>query len=291
MSFVSCAEMLAAARSQGISLAEAVLRSDLAESRLTEEKSRADMRALWHVMQATSRDYCPAQRSRSGLSGGDAAKVEQAAAAGLLFGGEYLSAVTAEALKTAECNACMKRIVAAPTAGSCGVLPAVLLPLARAGEATDEEICDALYVAAGFGQVIAARATLAGAEGGCQAEVGAASAMAAAALCSLKGGSAEQCAAAAAMALGNLLGLVCDPVAGLVEVPCIKRNVVGAVNAVACANMALAGVDYAIPCDEVIDAMGRVGTQLSPDLRETGMGGLAATPTGQAIAQRLADEG
>ena len=291
MSFLSCAEMLGAAAEQGISLAESVMRNDLAESRLTEEKSRADMRTLWHVMQATSRDYDPAQRSRSGLCGGDAAKVEQAAAAGKLLGGDYLAAVTAEALKTAECNACMKRIVAAPTAGSCGVLPAVLLPLARSGEASDDDICEALYVAAGFGQVIAARATLAGAEGGCQAEVGSASAMAAAALCYLKGGAPEQCAAAAAMALGNLLGLVCDPVAGLVEVPCVKRNVVGAVNAVSCANMALAGVDYAIPCDEVIDAMGRVGAQLSPDLRETGLGGLAATPTGQAIAQRLAEEG
>ena len=259
MAFLSCEEMLAAARTQNISLAEAVLRSDLAESRLTEEQSRHGMLHLWHVMEATSRDYDPAQRSRSGLSGGDAAKVEQAHRAGRSYGGDYLAEVTAEALKTAECNACMKRIVAAPTAGSCGVLPAVLLPLARAGEADETAICEALYVAAGFGQVIAARATLAGAEGGCQAEVGAASAMAAAALCHLKGGTPEQCSAAAAMALGNLLGLVCDPVAGLVEVPCIKRNVVGAVNAVSCANMALAGVDYAIPCDEVIDAMGRVG--------------------------------
>ena len=253
--------MLAAARSQKITLAEAVLRSDLDESRLTEEQSRAAMHHLWQVMQATSREYDPAQRSRSGLSGGDAAKVEQAHKEGKLLGGDYLSAVTAEALKTAECNACMKRIVAAPTAGSCGVLPAVLLPLARAGEADEEAVCEALYVAAGFGQVIAARATLAGAEGGCQAE------------------------------LGNLLGLVCDPVAGLVEVPCVKRNVVGAVNAVSCANMALAGVDYAIPCDEVIDAMGRVGSLLSPDLRETGQGGLAATPTGVKIAQHLAQEG
>ena len=283
MSFLSCEEMLAAACSQKITLAEAVLRSDLDESRLTEEQSRAAMHHLWQVMQATSREYDPAQRSRSGLSGGDAAKVEQAHKKGKLLGGDYLSAVTAEALKTAECNACMKRIVAAPTAGSCGVLPAVLLPLARAGEADEEAVCEALYVAAGFGQVIAARATLAGAEGGCQAEVGAASAMAAAALCSLKGGTPEQCAAAAAMALGNLLGLV--------EVPCVKRNVVGAVNAVSCANMALAGVDYAIPCDEVIDAMGRVGSLLSPDLRETGQGGLAATPTGVKIAQRLAQEG
>ena len=290
MSFLSCAEMLAYAHEQGCTLAQAVLRSDLAESRLTEEASRAEMRRLWQVMQSTSRDYEPGRRSRSGLVGGDAAKVEQAAAKGRLLGGDYLAAVTAEALKTAECNACMKRIVAAPTAGSCGVLPAVLLPLARAGEAGDEAICEALYVAAGFGQVIAARATLAGAEGGCQAEVGAASAMAAAALCYLKGGTPAACAAAAAMALGNLLGLVCDPVAGLVEVPCVKRNVVGAVNAVACANMALAGIDSASPCDEVIDAMGRVGLQLSPDLRETGLGGLAATPTGRAIARRLAAE-
>ena len=257
MSFLSCEEMLAAARSQNISLSEAILRSDLAESRLTEAHSREMMHHLWQVMQATSRDYDPAQRSRSGLSGGDAAKVEQAHQEGKSLGGDYLAAVTAEALKTAECNACMKRIVAAPTAGSCGVLPAVLLPLARSGEA----------------------------------EVGAASAMAAAALCHLKGGAPEQCAAAAAMALGNLLGLVCDPVAGLVEVPCVKRNVVGAVNAVSCANMALAGVDYAIPCDEVIDAMGRVGSLLSPDLRETGQGGLAATPTGVRIAQTLAEQG
>lgn len=259
MSFLSCEEMLAAARSQNISLSEAILRSDLAESRLTEAHSREMMRHLWQVMQATSRDYDPAQRSRSGLSGGDAAKVEQAHQEGKSLGGDYLAAVTAEALKTAECNACMKRIVAAPTAGSCGVLPAVLLPLARSGEADEESICDALYVAA--------------------------------ALCHLKGGAPEQCAAAAAMALGNLLGLVCDPVAGLVEVPCVKRNVVGAVNAVSCANMALAGVDYAIPCDEVIDAMGRVGSLLSPDLRETGQGGLAATPTGVRIAQTLAEQG
>ncbi len=290
MSFLSCEEMLNYARAAGCSLADAVLRSDLAESRLTEAASRAEMRRLWQAMQDASREYDPARRSRSGLVGGDAAKVEAAAAAGALLGGDYLSAVTAEALKTAECNACMRRIVAAPTAGSCGVLPAVLLPLARAGQAGDEDICAALYVAAGFGQVIAARATLAGAEGGCQAEVGAASAMAAAALCHLKGGSAAQCADAAAMALANLLGLVCDPVAGLVEVPCVKRNVVGAVNAVACANMALAGVRSAIPCDEVIDTMGKVGAQLTPDLRETGVGGLAGTPTGRAIAARLAAE-
>ena len=190
---------------------------------------------------------------------------------------------TEQALKVAECNACMKRIVAAPTAGSCGVLPAVLLPLWRSGSYNEEAICCALYVSAGFGQVVAARATLAGAEGGCQAEVGAASAMASAALVELRGGTAEQCAEAFAMALTNLEGLVCDPVAGLVEIPCIKRNVIGAMNAVSCADMALAGVVGHIPADEVIDAMAEVGAAMSNDLRETGIGGLAGTPTGKAI--------
>ena len=291
MAFSSVHEMIDLCKESGKPLYEVILESDLAESGLTRAESEAEMHRLWAVMQATSDGYCGADRSMSGFAGGDAAKVNAAAARGMLYADGYFADVMAEALKTAECNACMKRIVAAPTAGSCGVLPAVLLPLARAGQADEDAVCDALYVAAGFGQVIAARATLAGAEGGCQAEVGAASAMAAAALCNLKGGTPEQCAAAAAMALGNLLGLVCDPVAGLVEVPCIKRNVVGAVNAVSCANMALAGVDYAIPCDEVIDAMGRVGSLLSPDLRETGQGGLAATPTGVKIARQLAQEG
>lgn len=283
--------MVELCKESGKPLYEVILESDLAESGLTRAESEAEMHRLWAVMRSTSDGYCGADRSMSGFAGGDAAKVSAAAAQGALYADGFFADVMSEALKTAECNACMKRIVAAPTAGSCGVLPAVLLPLARSGEADEESICDALYVAAGFGQVIAARATLAGAEGGCQAEVGAASAMAAAALCHLKGGAPEQCAAAAAMALGNLLGLVCDPVAGLVEVPCVKRNVVGAVNAVSCANMALAGVDYAIPCDEVIDAMGRVGSLLSPDLRETGQGGLAATPTGVRIAQALAEQG
>ena len=291
MAFSSVRDMVELCKESGKPLYEVILESDLAESGLTRAESEAEMHRLWAVMRSTSDGYCGADRSMSGFAGGDAAKVSAAAAQGALYADGFFADVMSEALKTAECNACMKRIVAAPTAGSCGVLPAVLLPLARSGEADEESICDALYVAAGFGQVIAARATLAGAEGGCQAEVGAASAMAAAALCHLKGGAPEQCAAAAAMALGNLLGLVCDPVAGLVEVPCVKRNVVGAVNAVSCANMALAGVDYAIPCDEVIDAMGRVGSLLSPDLRETGQGGLAATPTGVRIAQTLAEQG
>ena len=175
----------------------------------------------------------------------------------------------------------MKRIVAAPTAGSCGVLPAVLLPCRRRYDYSDETMVQALYVASGFGMSIAERAFIAGAEGGCQAEVGSAAAMAAASLVFLQGGSGEQMAHACAMALKNLLGLACDPVGGLVEVPCVKRNVIGAMSALSAAQMALAGIVSRVPPDQVIDAMRRVGQSLPPSLRETGRGGLAATPFGQ----------
>lgn len=283
MAYSSVKAMLNVSRQNNQPLWDVILQSDLLESGLTRPQSLAEMHHLWQVMVQTSGNYCGADRSASGFAGGDAAKVAEAEARGQLLTGGYLAQVMAEALKTAECNACMKRIVAAPTAGSCGVLPAVLLPLWRSGNYNEEAICRALYVSAGFGQVVAARATLAGAEGGCQAEVGAASAMAAAALVELRGGTAEQCAEAFAMALTNLEGLVCDPVAGLVEIPCIKRNVIGAMNAVSCADMALAGVVGHIPADEVIDAMAEVGAAMSNDLRETGIGGLAGTPTGKAI--------
>ena len=272
MAFSSVHEMIDLCKESGKPLYEVILESDLAESGLTRAESEAEMHRLWTVMQATSDGYCGADRSMSGFAGGDAAKVNAAAARGVLYADGYFADVMAEALKTAECNACMKRIVAAPTAGSCGVLPAVLLPLQRRGLADEAAVHRALYIAAGFGQVVAARATLAGAEGGCQAEVGAASGMAAAALVDIKGGTAEQCAEA-------------YPVAGLVEIPCIKRNVIGAMNAVSAADMALAGVVGHIPADEVIDAMAEVGNAMSKDLRETGIGGLAGTPTGRAICE------
>ena len=275
--------LLHVSRQNNLPLWDVILLSDLLESGLTRPQSLAEMHHLWQVMVQTSDNYCGADRSASGFAGGDAAKVAEAEARGQLLTGGYLAQVMAEALKTAECNACMKRIVAAPTAGSCGDLPAVLLPWWRRGGYSAGASCPARDVSAGFGQVVAARATLAGAEGGCQAEVGAASAMAAAALVELRGGTAEQCAEAFAMALTNLEGLVCDPVAGLVEIPCIKRNVIGAMNAVSCADMALAGVVGHIPADEVIDAMAEAGAAMSNDLRETGIGGLAGTPTGKAI--------
>ena len=183
----------------------------------------------------------------------------------------------------------MKKIVAAPTAGSCGVIPAILLTYEEQYGASIDKMIEAMYIASGIGEVIAYRAFLAGAAGGCQAEIGSASAMAAGALAYLNGGDAECINHAVAMSLKNLLGLVCDTVAGLVEIPCVKRNVVGAVNAISSADMAVAGVRSKIPPDEVIDAMREIGEVMPKTLRETGQGGLAATPTGQEIALKLMD--
>lgn len=287
MSYYSVKQMLEDVKENKMPLWETIMMDDVLAQHSSREASLHQMQHLWEVMKTTSTEYRASDRSHSGLVGGDSAKVTEAAKQGCLIGDNFLNEIIAEALKIGECNACMKRIVATPTAGSCGVLPAVLIPLAKKEQLPDEVIVHALYVAAGFGQVVAQRASIAGASGGCQAEIGTASAMAAAALTALKGGSSEMCAHACAMALSNLLGLVCDPVAGLVEVPCVQRNVAGALNAVGAANMALSGVVCRIPADEVIDAMGEIGDQMSADLRETGRGGLAATPTGKKIAAEL----
>ena len=282
MAFSSIEGLLTAAHTRPVW--EAVLEDDCADRGVDRQKSLSQMSALWAAMSPPVTEYDPAARSHSGLTGGAGALLE-GAGSGLCP--PFLRQVMAAALKTGECNACMKRIVAAPTAGSSGVLPAVLLPLQARDGLADEQMVQALYVDAGFGQVIATRASISGAEGGCQAEVGSASAMAAAALVHLMGGTGEQMANACALALANTLGLVCDPVAGLVEVPCVTRNVMGAMNALSCAELALSGVKSAIPCDEVIDAMRSVGEALPASLRETGGGGLAATPTGRRIAEGL----
>jgi L-serine dehydratase len=204
--------------------------------------------------------------------------------------GAYIDEVIAGALQMGESNACMKRIVAAPTAGACGVLPAVLVPYFRRKNHDVDKMVEALYVAAGIGQIIAHRAYISGAAGGCQAEIGSASSMAAGALVYLQGGDASQIAHGAAMAMKNLLGLVCDPVAGLVEVPCVKRNVIGAVNALSCADMAMAGIVSRIPPDQVIDAMKSVGDKMDVSLRETAGGGLAQTPAGVEASKKLLSE-
>ena len=280
MSFQSIEHLLTASGEQP--LWQAVLNDDCQDRGVTTGDSFSRMTTLWAAMKQSVADYDPQRRSPSGLSGGQARKMADASDT---LCGPFLQAVITTALKVGEHNACMGRIVAAPTAGASGVMPAVLIPLQEKESISDKTMVECLYVAAGFGQVIAARASISGAEGGCQAEVGSASGMAAAALVHARGGSPAQMAAACAMALQNVLGLVCDPVAGLVEVPCVKRNVMGAVNAMACADMALAGITGAIPCDEVIDAMAAVGKALPTALRETGEGGLAATPTGRKIAE------
>ena len=260
--------------------------TDVEERQVTAEASFEKMRSTWRAMVESVDTYRADRRSVSGLVGGDAQKVWDYAAAQETLCGPYLQEVIATALCVAESNACMHRIVAAPTAGACGVLPAVLVPLYRRGGVEEDAIVRALYVAAGIGAVIGYRASISGASGGCQAEVGTAAAMAAGALVDLQGGTPEQIGHAVAMALKNLLGLACDPVAGLVEVPCVKRNVIGAVNAVSAADMALAGIESRVPVDQVIDCMGDVGRRLPVELRETALGGLAATPFGRSVKAR-----
>lgn len=229
----------------------------------------------------------PNIRSTSGLSGGDAYKLYSFVKEGKSLTGGLMDKVLIKALAIAESNACMGRIVAAPTAGSCGILPATLLAVQGENGIPSSRMIMSLFTAAGMGIVIAKRASISGAEGGCQAECGSAAAMAAGALVEMMGGSPRMVGHACAIALKSVLGLVCDPVAGLVEIPCIKRNAIGAANAVVAAQMAMAGIESVIPVDEVIDAMKEIGDLMVPSLRETGEGGLAATPTGRILTERI----
>ena len=287
MALDSMKEIFERSARENIPFWEIVLQYDMEERQVSRQASMAKMLSTWQAIQDAADSYTGTQRSVSGLVGGDGLKMRLYARRGESIGGEFMDEVIVQAISMAESNACMRRIVAAPTAGSCGVVPAVLLPLCEREHYTQHELLEALYVASGIGAVIAYRASISGAAGGCQAEIGTASAMAAGALVSLRGGTNEQIGHAVAMALKNLMGLVCDPVAGLVEVPCVKRNVIGAVNAISAADMALAGIESRIPVDEVIDAMGEVGRRMPVDFRETALGGLAATPTGEAVKARM----
>lgn len=289
--FESLQDIVSICESEKKEFWQVVLQDDATERHVTEKESLDTMFATWEAMLSASKDYDATLRSNSGLVGGDGAKMEEYRqnAKSSLCGDFVLKTITG-ALQMGESNACMKRIVAAPTAGACGVLPAVLVPYYNERRGTIEDIIHALYVAAGIGQVIAHRASISGAAGGCQAEIGSASAMAAGALVYLQGGSAHQIAQSVAMALKNLLGLVCDPVAGLVEVPCVKRNVIGAVNALSCADMTMAGISSRIPPDQVIDAMGEVGDKMDASLRETALGGLAATPAALDFVSKFKTE-
>ncbi len=287
MALDSMKEIFERSARENIPFWEIVLQYDMEERQVSRQASMAKMLSTWQAIQDAADSYTGTQRSVSGLVGGDGLKMRLYARRGESIGGEFMDEVIVQAISMAESNACMRRIVAAPTAGSCGVVPAVLLPLCEREHYTQHELLEALYVASGIGAVIAYRASISGAAGGCQAEIGTASAMAAGALVSLRGGTNEQIGHAVAMALKNLMGLVCDPVAGLVEVPCVKRNVIGAVNAISAADMALAGIESRIPVDEVIDAMGEVGRRMPVEFRETALGGLAATPTGKEVKERM----
>lgn len=278
MSYNSLEEIVRECQEKDLPFDEVILLDDMNERNVSREESIETMHGMWEAMKGAERNYDGSLQSRSGLVGGTGKTMRAYVESGNTLCGPFVGKVMASALAMGESNACMKRIVAAPTAGACGVLPAVLVNYQKEKGTADEQIVRALYTAAGIGQVVAARAYIAGASGGCQAEIGTASAMAAGALTALGGGTPSQITHAAAMALKNLLGLVCDPVGGLVEVPCVKRNVIGSVNALSAADMALAGIISRIPPDQVIDAMREVGDQMHPSLRETGQGGLANTP-------------
>ena len=259
-----------------------VQQEDMDASERTQEQSYEKMHQMYEAMKYADASYNGNLRSASGRAGGDGEKLHQYNASRKNICGAFIGLVMEKAIKMGESNACMRRIVAAPTAGSCGVLPAVLLSFEEQFSATEEQMVQALYVAAGIGKVIAENAFIAGAAGGCQAEIGSAAAMSAGALAYLQGADPQTVMHAAALSLKNMLGLACDPVGGLVEVPFIKRNSYGAVNAVTSAQLALAGIRSAITPDDVIDSMRRIGNQMPTCLKETSEGGLATSASAEA---------
>lgn len=290
LDYHSIADLIQAAKKENITISELVIRDQAEQTETPREKLFARMRDNLHVMQeAVAEGTAQDLKSTSGLTGGDAYKMQQYSKTGGLCGSFFGNALT-RALAVSEYNAAMGKIVAAPTAGSCGILPGTILSLLEERELPEEIAVMALFTAGAFGMVIATKASIAGAQGGCQAECGSASAMAAAALVEMAGGTPEMCGHACAIAIKNQLGLVCDPIAGLVEVPCVKRNAGGVACAFTAAELALAGIQSVIPVDEVIDAMREVGDAMPCALKETALGGLAATPTGIRLKQEIFGE-
>ena len=288
MKYRTVAELVQLACQKNKTIGEVVLEQEIQATARRSEENWSNMEKSLQIMeQAVEKGIQEAVYSRSGLTGGDAKKLRDYANTGQsLSQGVILDAVNF-ALATSEVNASMGLIVATPTAGSSGVLPGCILAAGKQRNSTREQMIHALFNAGGVGFVIANNATISGAAGGCQAEVGAASAMAASAVVELAGGTPQQCSEAGAIALKNLLGLVCDPVAGLVEVPCVKRNSMGAAVAIVAADMALAGITSVIPFDEVIEAMYKIGAMLPSCLRETSQAGLATTPTGIKLTEKI----
>lgn len=287
--YQSVKDLVRTAEIQQKALSELVIEAECHESGSNRKEVWQRMRSNLLTMRAAIKqgENELGVRSKTGLTGGEAIKLKKYRAKGKTLSGDVMMAAVENAIATNEVNAAMGVICATPTAGSSGTLPGALFMLEQRLGLSEDQMIRFLFTAGGLGLIIANHAGIAGATGGCQEEVGSASAMAATAAVEAAGGSPEQSSQALAIALSNLLGLVCDPIAGLVEIPCVKRNAIGAGNALIAADMALAGCTSMIPADECISALDKVGRSMSVDLRETGLGGLAGTPTGQAIKTKI----
>jgi L-serine dehydratase len=285
--FRNVAELVSFAEQHQVKIAEIMIRQEVEVTGLSRDEVIAKMDQNLTVMERAIERGLNGVKSRTGLTGGDAVLLQNYIKRGKSLTGTLLLDAVSKAVATNEVNAAMGIICATPTAGSAGVVPGTLFAVKEKLNPTRLEMIEFLFTAAAFGFVVANNASISGAAGGCQAEVGSASCMAAAAIVELAGGTPKQSAEAMAITLKNMLGLVCDPVAGLVEVPCVKRNAMGASNALTAADMALAGVTSRIPCDEVIGAMYAIGQTMPSSLRETAEGGLAATPTGRRLEAEI----
>ncbi len=282
----SIQEIVEVAEKAGLKISELCLKDQAQQLGITEEELYQEMEKDFDVMiEAADWGQQPGRISRSGLTGEEGYRMKQYAEQKGGLTGTLMTKAMARALAVSNCNAAMGRIVATPTAGS--ILPGCLVPMYEDRNFSKRDVVMSIFTAGAFGMVIATNACIAGAQGGCQAECGSAAGMAAAALVELMGGTPTQCADALGMVIVNELGLVCDPVAGLVEIPCIKRNAAGVILAYACADMALADIGLKIPADECITAMKEVGDRMSSDLKETAGGGLATTPTGKRLREQV----
>lgn len=289
--FNSIAQLIDMANSENKSISEIMMEQEMRVSKRSYLEVYQDMERNLDVMQNAVDEGLGGVASKTGLTGHDAVKMKKYIESGKGLSGDMNLLAIAYAVSTNEVNAAMGKICATPTAGSAGVVPGVLFALNEQRNLTKEDMVRFLFASGAFGFVVANNASISGAAGGCHAEVGSASAMAAASLVEAAGGTPDQSGHAFAIALKNMLGLVCDPVAGLVEVPCVKRNAAGASNALTAADMALAGIESRIPADEVVEAMYKIGLTMPSALRETGRGGLAATPTGNRLMQEIFGEG
>ncbi|OFO50959.1 L-serine ammonia-lyase, iron-sulfur-dependent, subunit alpha [Nosocomiicoccus sp. HMSC059G07] len=286
--FNSINQLISRSETEQKSIADIMIAQEMETSGLSYDDIYKQMEYNLDTMENAVKEGLEGVESTTGLTGGDAVKMRRYIESGRGLSGNLTLHAIMNAVSTNEVNAAMGQICATPTAGSAGVVPGVLFAMKeKYPETTREEMVKFLFTAGAFGMVVANNASISGAAGGCQAEVGSASAMAAAAVTEMAGGTPEMCAHAFSIALKNMLGLVCDPVAGLVEVPCVKRNAAGASNALTAADMALAGIESRIPADEVVEAMFKIGLTMPSHLRETGRGGLAATPTGERLKKEL----